>query len=345
MRFRTVALFLLLNAFAHAAAQASVYVVQPGDTLFAIARSFGVSVAELISVNAIVDEDLIAVGQQLTIPGALEWPASLPAPFEEVSLAPEVAVQGRVQALRLRLAPGAEAPKLRYLEAGVPLVQRADGSYLALLVTPVLQAAGRSQLTLVAESAGGSEALVLPVVVREGGYEREEIWLSAETSSLLEPSIVSAEHALVEGTCAGSGSDPSWAGNFRYPVGNPRVTSSFGTLRSYNGGPYRNFHRGLDFDGEVGTPVYAAAAGVVLLSEALQVRGEAVILGHGLGVCSGYMHLSRRLVEAGATVAAGDLLGYVGASGLVTGPHLHWEVRVGGVPVAPLQWIEEPVGE
>ena len=79
----------------------------------------------------------------------------------------------------------------------------------------------------------------------------------------------------------------------------------------------------------------------MLLAEPLAVRGNAVILDHGRGVFSGYWHLSEMKVSVEMEVAAGDVLGLVGNTGLSTGAHLHWELRIGGVAVDPMQFLEE----
>lgn len=323
-------------------AQPAVYVVQPGDTLTEIAQSFGVSAAELAAANDLADPNRLAVGQQLRVPLVQSWDAPLPDPFKAISLSPRDATQGQVQTLTVILDPPGVPVKVSYLGAVVPVLPTGDG-FEALLATPVLAAAGSYTMLLHVESGGDDDDaddadIALPVKVLDGGYDREQIKLSAETSQLLAPAIVNREHALLEDTCAAFDPVKRWQGAFRYPVDEPEFTSVFGTLRSYNGGPYSGFHRGQDFRGSVGTPAYAAAAGVVSLSDTLELYGNTVILNHGLGVCSAYMHLSERLVSQGQTLKEGDLLGRVGATGLVTGPHLHWEVRVGGVPVAPLQW-------
>jgi murein DD-endopeptidase MepM/ murein hydrolase activator NlpD len=78
----------------------------------------------------------------------------------------------------------------------------------------------------------------------------------------------------------------------------------------------------------------------VVLAEKLNVRGNAVLIDHGLGVFSGYWHQSKLVVQVGQTVKRGDLIGYVGDTGLVTGAHLHWEMRVGGIAVDPMQWTQ-----
>ncbi|MBC7257258.1 MAG: M23 family metallopeptidase, partial [Chloroflexi bacterium] len=95
--------------------------------------------------------------------------------------------------------------------------------------------------------------------------------------------------------------------------------------------------------GETGDPVQAPAAGIVALAEVLQVRGGTVILDHGAGVLSGYFHLQSIAVREGETVEPGTLLGEIGSTGLSTGSHLHWEMRIGGIAVDPREWLERPM--
>lgn len=112
------------------------------------------------------------------------------------------------------------------------------------------------------------------------------------------------------------------------------VTSEFGTGREFNG-QISSRHMGLDLQGFTGDTVVAAADGVVALVDGFLYAGNLVYLNHGGGVVSGYFHLSEQLVEAGDTVTAGTPIGRVGATGRVTGPHLHWVVRYGTTSVDP----------
>mgnify|MGYP000855231580 CR=1 FL=1 len=129
-----------------------------------------------------------------------------------------------------------------------------------------------------------------------------------------------------------------WNGRFNWPL-EAAVTSAFGTRRNY-AGRFLSYHAGIDLRGATGEPVYAPADGVVVAAETLQVRGNTVIVDHGAGVISGFFHLSAMGVTPGQVVAAGEQIGLVGATGLVTGSHLHWEVRVGGIAVEPREWVE-----
>jgi murein DD-endopeptidase MepM/ murein hydrolase activator NlpD len=117
-------------------------------------------------------------------------------------------------------------------------------------------------------------------------------------------------------------------------------TSPYGTRRTYGRSSTISAHEGEDFSAPAGSAVTAPAAGVVVLAEPLFVRGNAVILDHGHGVFTGYWHLQEIDVRPGERVEPGDPLGRVGSTGLSTGAHLHWEMRVNGVAVDPLQWVE-----
>jgi murein DD-endopeptidase MepM/ murein hydrolase activator NlpD len=119
------------------------------------------------------------------------------------------------------------------------------------------------------------------------------------------------------------------------------VTAGYGDARSYNGGPIEIYHTGIDFSGGVGTPIYAPANGRVVYSDTITLRGTVLIIDHGHGVMSGFYHLSKILVPVGELVGAGQLVAEGGNTGLSTGPHLHWDLRVMNVTVNPLQWTQE----
>jgi hypothetical protein len=125
-----------------------------------------------------------------------------------------------------------------------------------------------------------------------------------------------------------------WRGAFEPPVPGT-ATSSFGRLTLLNGQP-NGRHQGADFRAAAGTPVLAPNAGRVVLASNLYFAGNTVVLDHGLGLFSLLAHLSRTHVEVGAVVAQGDVIGEAGATGRVTGPHVHWAVRMDALSVDPL---------
>ena len=135
-------------------------------------------------------------------------------------------------------------------------------------------------------------------------------------------------------------SDLQLADTFLRPV-EGILTSPFGLRRFFNDQPRRP-HGGLDFAAETGTPVRAPARGVVVDTGEYFFNGNSIFLEHGLGLQTFYAHLSRIDVEEGAVVEAGDIIGAVGATGRVTGPHLHWSVGLNGTWVDPGLVMQDP---
>ncbi len=318
--------------------QPQVYIVQPGDTLYGIAMRLGVTVEELVEANRLSDPNYLRVGQELRIPG-LELPTLYPHPFHEIQIGPLPIAQGQTLLVRVALREPAalsgefDGRSLNFFTTG-------QGGW-TLVGIHALQSIGIYSLIVRARPRSGEEVtLTLPVRVRSGGYATENILLPADRRALLDPKLVAAEEARMKAVWAQLSPYPLWEGPFRMPLQEERITSPFGTRRSYNGGPVSGFHTGVDLGGEEGTPVYAPARGRIALSEALTVRGNVVVIDHGFGVFSGFFHLSQSLVSYGQMVEAGDLIGYLGNTGLSSGAHLHWEVRVFGIAVDPLQWTE-----
>jgi murein DD-endopeptidase MepM/ murein hydrolase activator NlpD len=128
-----------------------------------------------------------------------------------------------------------------------------------------------------------------------------------------------------------------WTGPFVRPVPDA-ANSAFGTRSVYNGQP-RSPHSGTDFLSPEGQPIKAPNAGRVVLAESLYFTGGTVVIDHGLGLLSLFAHLSVIDVHEGDPVEAGAVIGQVGATGRVTGPHLHWSVRAGGARVDPLSLL------
>jgi murein DD-endopeptidase MepM/ murein hydrolase activator NlpD len=129
----------------------------------------------------------------------------------------------------------------------------------------------------------------------------------------------------------------AWRGPFHVPVPGT-ATSSFGRLTVLNGEP-RGRHQGADFRAAAGTPVLAPNAGRVVLAEDLYFSGNTVVIDHGLGMFSLLAHLSRLDIANGREVARGEMLGLSGATGRVTGPHLHWALRLSEFSVDPLSVV------
>ena len=118
-----------------------------------------------------------------------------------------------------------------------------------------------------------------------------------------------------------------------------KITSGFGKARLYNE-KLKSYHGGTDFRADIGTPLMACNNGKVVLAKERFYAGNSVVRDHGHGIYSCYFHMSRFNVKEGQNINKGDIIGLSGNSGRVTGPHLHFGIRVGGEQVDPLQFIE-----
>lgn len=318
-----------------------IYTVVRGDTLTRIAARFGKSAWEIALANGLSLAQPIYPGQRLVIPGAGPPLPTLPPPFETVAAHPLPAVQGHAFAVRVTLTQGVTATLSgRFADQPLRFVIEPDGSWAMVGLNAFAQP-GLYPLVITATLPGGQPGVFQQTVqVVEPGYSREELILDPQTSQLLDPELLAQERAIVIAVYTQFTPERLWDGVFKLPTSS-EITSNFGTRRSYNGGPYSSYHEGTDLNGFVGDPVVAPAAGRVALAQQLTVRGNAIILDHGGGVFTGYWHLSKILVNVGDKVEPGQKIAEIGATGLVTGSHLHWELRIHGVPVDPMQWTRE----
>jgi murein DD-endopeptidase MepM/ murein hydrolase activator NlpD len=326
--------------------QEAIHVVQRGETLYRIALRYGTTVQTLVATNNLANPNLIYRGQRLVIP-IVSPPESLPAPFVAVELKPLPIVQGQTLVIKVK-AEGIAGLSGLY-DKGHPVVfvegeqQTLRGQRWALIGIHALTEVGTHPLKLTATDAAGQQTeLLLSVPVVDGSYGVENIILPPDRASLLDPDLIKTEREHLAQVFEVFGRQQSWVGPFIVPVEGP-ITSQFGTRRSYNGGPARSYHEGIDYDAPPGAAVLAANHGQVALAELLTVRGKAVIIDHGLGVHSGYYHLSEINVQQGQQVKKGDVVGKVGDTGLATGPHLHWEIRVNGINIDPTQWTWQTI--
>jgi murein DD-endopeptidase MepM/ murein hydrolase activator NlpD len=142
------------------------------------------------------------------------------------------------------------------------------------------------------------------------------------------------EADLLAGVWASPSTGRQWTAAFVRPVPG-MVNSAFGTRSVFNGRP-RNTHGGADFLSPAGTPIHAPNAGRIVVARDLYFSGNTVVIDHGLGLFSTLAHLSAIDVAEGDDVTADQVVGLVGATGRVTGPHLHWAVRASGARVDPM---------
>jgi hypothetical protein len=214
------------------------------------------------------------------------------------------------------------------------------GAYQAVMGVP-LEGGDTLPVWLRVERRGRVDTTIVGLVVRAPAFSSERL---AVPPSMVAPD--SATQARIDGEITRARdvarhaheTPRLWRGRFRLPRSS-RITSRYGTTREYNGA-ITSRHLGTDFAGTVGQPVMASARGVVALVGNFYLAGHAVYIDHGGGLVTGYFHLSRVNVVVGDTVRAGQVIGAVGRSGRVTGPHLHWIARYGEISVDPMSLLE-----
>lgn len=311
--------------------------MQPGDTLSGIAERVGSSVALLAARNGLVSNDLIVAGQILRLEGDAAPTPLLPAgdTLVRVQFWPWPPVQGQTLSVWLHAATPVTFT-LSYDGRSYPVHTEGRRGW-ALAPIPPLTPPGAKPLVITA----GEQTWHASVPVQPGDFPTYNIpaatsdpILSATAKVQAETERMTALFAPITpgGWTARSRFDLPLAGDF------PR-TSPYGSRRTYGTSPTVSAHAGEDFSAAPGTPVHAPAEGRVVLAETLFVRGNAVVLDHGNGVYTGYWHLLALAVAEGDRVARGQVLGQVGSTGLSTGAHLHWELRIAGMAVDPLQWV------
>jgi murein DD-endopeptidase MepM/ murein hydrolase activator NlpD len=215
-----------------------------------------------------------------------------------------------------------------------------DNQYVALQGIHSMAPVGLAKLSLHADLGSGPSFEVDQSLLLKAGdfYKDPPLMVDPET---IDPSITQPEDSKIAALVKPITINKSWTGKFKYPVDEPIcIKSWYGNRRSYNGSAYTYFHSGTDFGPCATLSIYAVAPGTVVYTGALNVRGNAVIIDHGFGVYSGYYHQSEIKVKVGDQVKKGQLIGIIGQTGRVTGPHLHLDIWVNGIQVDPLDWFD-----
>jgi len=318
---------------------------RPGESLADVAARLGVPAEQLAALNQMEPAERLFPGQPVQIPPDAAGDTELRfGAVVEVRL-PETVVQGRTGRLAIR---SSRPLSLTATWNGLPLGLQQNGLWqMAFLPTPALLGPGRFPVEVgYAAASGGVISRTFSVLVSEGPYDSQIIELTDEKGGLLDPAFTLPEIEKLYALWAVADRPLAWTAPFSRPIGlDYPTTSPYGTRRSYNGGPYNNFHSGQDFGAPQGVTVTAPGDGIVVLAEPLNVRGDSVVIDHGGGVFTGYWHLSANFMAVGQRVAVGDPIGLVGTTGLSTGNHLHWEMRIYGVAEDPMQFLEEEIGE
>lgn len=206
-----------------------------------------------------------------------------------------------------------------------------DGEYMAIVPVSLDTGSGDYRITI----NNDNEAKYLSLRVKPHDFPTEKITLP-EKKVFLNPEDekrVESEYLLLEGLW-GNLTEKRWDGVFIQPV-DTEPSEGFGTRRIINN-KKTSIHRGVDYRGKIGRPVKAINSGKIVLTKELFYGGNTIVIDHGMGLFSIYMHLSGFDVSEGLEISKGTVIGFIGNTGRVTGPHLHMSVKLNGISVNPL---------
>ncbi|MGW8142978.1 MAG: peptidoglycan DD-metalloendopeptidase family protein [Anaerolineales bacterium] len=315
-----------------------------GQSLLELAIASGMTPWEYVIGNELEGTWSAVPGDVMFVPelDSADGPGSLPGEISNIQFTPDPLVQGKTSVLRLKSS--------EEMEIGGSLIENQlnfflydSGEYVALQGIHALTEPGFYPITIQGELANGVPfGFSQNIYVGAGDFIFASLQVPPET---IDPEVTGPEDVIWNKLAKPVTSTRYWDGIFQSPVAPAPCgfTDYFGNRRSYNGSPYNYFHTGLDFcynyNNEV-NEIYAPADGVVVFAGPLVVRGNAVMIDHGYGIYSGYMHQKEIKVEEGEHVESGQVIGIVGGTGRVNGPHLHFEIWAGGVQVDPLDWLE-----
>lgn len=266
---------------------------------------------------------------------ALSAPISSSAP-DPIRLTARAFQPGELVLLTAAVARDAHAVTATVFEREVAAYRIEDGRWRAVFGIDLDQEPGRYAVTVESQTDEGAASATQTFVVHPKRFPTRRLRVAPK---FVEPppdvvDRIASEAELIQGIYEHSDPVRHWRPPFVRPVPD-RANSRFGSRSVFNGEP-RSPHSGTDFLSPAGRPVKAPNAGRVVAARDLYFTGRTVMIDHGLGLVSVLAHLSSMRVHEGDLVSAGDIVGRVGATGRVTGPHLHWSLRVGGARVDPL---------
>ncbi len=314
-----------------------------GQSLMELAITNGVSPWALVKDNQMRGTWDVPAGGQIYVSNDEDFNQSaFPEEFARMEFTSFPLIQGKTLALKVE-APDIISLTGQFHDRELNFFQSAQGSFVTLQGVHAMLDPGAYSFSLSGVLSDGTPiSYYQRVLVEVGDYLYDPpLVVDSETTDIHNNET---ESELWFDLVAPVTMEKYWNGEMGSPV--PESLSDcfpsvFGNRRSYNQSGYFFFHTGLDYCGRPGVEIYAPAPGRVVYTGPLTVRGNATVIDHGWGVYSAYAHQSEFKVSEGDWVETGQVIGLVGETGRVTGPHLHWEIIVGGVQVDPMDWLSQ----
>ena len=263
-----------------------------------------------------------------------------------VEILPAQPKQGEIVVVTLRSKTPLSSATLSDGTLEIAMEASGDGrTFRALLGIDLESKVGKRRIQVTAEEAtGAARTTAKTIQVRSGKFPTQKLKVAPAYVEPPESELarIAADREKVRAVYAAPDTARRFEKQFLRPLPSASPSSSrFGVRRVFNDQP-RSPHDGVDLAAPEGKPVVAAAPAIVALAEELYFSGNTVILDHGAGLFTTYLHLSAIDVRPGDAVLAGQRIGAVGATGRATGPHLHWGARLHKARVNPLDLLRLP---
>lgn len=262
-------------------------------------------------------------------------PVPSPAQDNLLHVQPAAPRQGEVLFVKLQ-ADAQDEPELTWQKRDYPMYRRGS-AWVAALPIPADTAPGGHTVTVNYHLNGERQTVKRVMEVARVAFPIQRLRMSRAKSSLYTYPGVEKEDATIRAAAHRVTEDSAWTGDWALPA-KGRFSTPFG-VRRFRNGKQVGRHSGLDIAAPTGTPIVAPAAGRVALTGGFKKHGNTVVVDHGQGITSIFIHLSKIEVKEGQSVSRGTRLGRVGSTGASTGPHLHWSVYAHGKNVDPRYFL------
>jgi len=258
----------------------------------------------------------------------------------EIHLSSTVATPGDTLAVEVEEVNTGSEYSCWFNASEYPVYPTERGSLRILIGLPYDFVPGRYAVLILEKSRGKkTKRRYKSLTVNRKNFSVSYVKFTPEKWKLIGSPLNKRERALITSALRVEKKKQNWEKEFVLPV-EGKIIGGYGVKRMA-GEEFLWGHQGIDLKGSEGTPVQAANSGeVILAEEKFYLHGKTVMIDHGQGVITIYLHLKTIDVEKGEEVAKGQIIGRVGETGLATAPHLHWGLYVHGAPVDPVPWVE-----
>ncbi len=259
--------------------------------------------------------------------------------FQSISLDKKIYKQGEIATLNVTTVLPIVRPEIRFLYKTYKLYPAGKNTYRTVLAVPMDVDTGRYFMTLKYEENEARKSLRLPFKIIAGDFAEHDT-VELDIHILTEETL---EMLKYEGRYFAKAYNKNFDtllcdGDFIWPCAGS-ITSMYGMARRYNNGLDKWSHKAIDIANAIGTKVVATNSGIVAMVEELEGHGKSIVLAHGQGIHSVYIHLNKVLIAAGDTVRKGQEIGEMGKTGMCTGSNLHFQIMVNRTPTDPRCWI------